>query len=103
MERRDINMKRYWRLIGLIGVLVVCSSLVFANPAMLPQHPGYPMDEAKSPVTGQPLANDPGRTVPTVEEARVQAAEFDNSQVLHPQKEKRPNIIHGQLEPQAEK
>jgi hypothetical protein len=38
-------MKRYWRLIGLIGALMVCSSLVFANPAMLPQHPGYPMGD----------------------------------------------------------
>lgn len=37
-------------------------SLAFANPAMLPAHPGHPMKPLKSPVTGQPLANDAGRT-----------------------------------------
>lgn len=36
-------------------------SFAFANPALLPKHPGYPAGEAKSPVTGQPLANDPGQ------------------------------------------
>ena len=37
-------------------------SMAFANPALLPKHPGYPGGKDQSPVTGQPLSNDPGQT-----------------------------------------
>ena len=37
------------------------TTVAFSNPAMLPDHPGHPMKPLKSPVTGQSLANDPGR------------------------------------------
>jgi hypothetical protein len=43
----------------VVGLVV---SLAFANPDMLPKHPGYPMGKSVDPVKGQPLANDPGQT-----------------------------------------
>ncbi|WP_447977902.1 hypothetical protein [Candidatus Nitrospira bockiana] len=58
------------------GVGVVFSlSLVFANPALLPKHPGYPGANAQSPVNGQSTSNDPGQTNLGGEKALVEAAE----------------------------
>ena len=54
-------------------------SLAFANPAMLPKHPGYPMDRAIDPVTGQSLANDPGQANARNKEALNNAAIFDDN------------------------
>jgi hypothetical protein len=64
----------------LIGV-VCCASLALANPAMLPKHPGYPAGSAVSPVTGQPLANDPGQTNATGEKASLEAAAAEDAHV----------------------
>ncbi len=48
---------------AIVALAVVCLvSFAFANPAMLPKHPGYPIGKPTSPVTGQPLANDSGQT-----------------------------------------
>ena len=44
-----------------MGASVFAISLAFANPAMLPKHPGYPA-KGKSPATGQATANDQGQT-----------------------------------------
>ena len=74
--------------------MVFAGTVVFANPATLPAHPGYPMDAAKSPVTGQSLANDPGEAPPSAEESLKQAAAFHDAQAVNPQKEVRPNIVH---------
>jgi hypothetical protein len=60
-------------------VVSLTVSLVFANPAMLPKHPGYPMDKAVDPVTGQSLANDPGQANARNNEALSNAAIFDDS------------------------
>lgn len=52
-------------LIGTVAALAIVGfsvSVALANPALLPKHEGYPAKEAKSPVTGQPLANDAGQT-----------------------------------------
>lgn len=57
-------------------------SLALANPAMLPKHPGYPADNAVSPVTGQPLANDPGETNMTGEKAALQGAGAEDVHVM---------------------
>ncbi len=54
-------------------------SLAFANPDMLPKHPGYPMGKAVDPVKGQPLANDPGQTNATGEGPLLKAAGLDDS------------------------
>ncbi|NKB82057.1 MAG: hypothetical protein GKS05_09255 [Nitrospirales bacterium] len=51
--------------LGILVTITVGSlftmSLAFANPGMLPKHPGYPAKGA-SPVTGQSTANDSGQT-----------------------------------------
>lgn len=60
----------------------LCASVALANPAMLPKHPGYPMGKSVSPVTGQPLANDPGQTNASGEKAALEAAAFDDSHVV---------------------
>ncbi len=54
-------MKAFGILLGTMGASVVAISLAFANPALLPKHPGYPA-KGTSPATGQPTANDQGQT-----------------------------------------
>lgn len=61
------------------AVAQLIGSLAFANPAMLPKHPGYPMGKAVDPVTGQSLANDPGQANAGGREALNNAAVFDDS------------------------
>ena len=68
-------------LIGLLGGLgvVLSLSLAFANPALLPKHPGYP-------ASGN--ANDIGQTNAGGEKAELQAAETGGRhtmQQLHPE------------------
>jgi len=48
-------------MLGSLAGTCLMATVAFANPAMLPDHPGHPMKPLKSPVTGQSLANDPGR------------------------------------------
>jgi len=62
-----------------VGVFV---SLAFSNPAMLPKHEGYPGGNAVSPVTGQPLANDPGQKNATGEKALAEAAAAEDAHVM---------------------
>ena len=64
---------------ALTGMLM--AGVALGNPALLPQHPGYPMGKATDPVNGQPLANDPGRTNAVGESALSKAAAFDNGHV----------------------
>ena len=54
-------MKAFGILLGTLGASAFAISLVFANPALLPKHPGYPAG-GKSPATGQATANDPGQS-----------------------------------------
>jgi hypothetical protein len=61
------------------AVVPLLVSLAFANPAMLPKHPGYPMGKAVDPVTGQSLANDPGQANARNQEALTNAATFDDA------------------------
>jgi hypothetical protein len=63
----------------LFTMLFVASA--FGNPAMLPQHPGYPMGKAVDPVNGQALANDPGSGNSTGDKALGEAASFDDRHV----------------------
>lgn len=63
-----------------VFVMVLCAvALVFANPDMLPKHPGYPMGKAVDPIKGQSLANDPGQINATGEKFLNQAAAFDDT------------------------
>jgi hypothetical protein len=59
--------------------LFSAQAIVFANPAMLPKHPGYPMDKAVDPVTGRSLANDSGQANARNKEALNNAAIFDDN------------------------
>ncbi len=61
-----------------LSIGLFTGSLVFANPAMLPNHPGYPMSKAMDPVTGQSLANDLGQANVRQEEALANAAMADD-------------------------
>jgi hypothetical protein len=74
-------MKTSLSLFIAVVVVLMGTSLVRANPAMLPKHPGYPMDNAIDPVKGQPLANDPGQTNAIGESSLIQAATFDDMHV----------------------
>ena len=68
----------------LTGVVVTASSILLAcsiasaNPALLPKHEGYPMQNSGSPVTGQPTANDPGQANAGGETSLLKAAGFDD-------------------------
>ncbi len=53
-------MKAIGIILGTVGASCFALSVAFANPGMLPKHPGYPAS-GKSPVTGQSLANDAGQ------------------------------------------
>lgn len=66
-------------LFMLSGAFV--AAVAFGNPTMLPQHPGYPMSKAIDPVSGQSLANDPGRANGGGDSALAAAAAFDDRHV----------------------
>lgn len=71
-------MKTSRVLIASATVLLLAISPAFANPDMLPKHPGYPMGKAMDPVKGQSVANDPGQTNATGEGSLANAAVFDD-------------------------
>ncbi len=74
-------MKPFWMMVIVVVALVFgfVASLAFANPEMIPKHPGYPSKSAVSPVTGQPLANDTGQTNAVGDKALKEAAGFDDA------------------------
>lgn len=74
-------MKRYAAMLIVIASVGYVGSLAFANPAMLPKHPGYPASSDTSPVTNQPLANDPGQLSLTVEQSSLEAASSEDAHV----------------------
>ncbi len=47
-------------LIAVAGTALM-ASLAFANPSMLPSHPGYPTAETSSPVDGTRTSHDAGQ------------------------------------------
>jgi hypothetical protein len=71
-------MKTSRILVTASAVLLLAISPAFANPDMLPMHPGYPMGKALDPVKGQSVANDPGQTNATGERSLANAAAFDD-------------------------
>ena len=74
-------MKTSLIVLTAFAVVPLAISLVFANPDMLPKHPGYPMGKAVDPVKGQSLANDPGQSNATGENSLTKAAAFDDTHV----------------------
>ena len=77
----------------VVSLFLFHGTLVFGNPGMLPNHPGYPMGDAKDPVTGQSVANDPGQSPPTQVESLSQAASFHDAQAMNPSQEIRSSIV----------
>ena len=74
-------MTPFIQLLTVSVTLLVCVSLAWANPALLPKHEGYPMDKATSPVTGQALTNDPGQQIVAVDKALTEAAASEDAHV----------------------
>jgi hypothetical protein len=74
-------MKRYAAMLIVIVGVGYLGSLAFANPAMLPKHPGYPASNDTSPVTNQALANDPGELSLTVEQSSLEGASSEDAHV----------------------
>ena len=72
-------MKPFWITMIVAVVFGFVASPAFANPEMLPKHPGYPMGKDVSPVTGQALANDPGRANAGGDKALREAAGYDDA------------------------
>ena len=70
-------MKAIGIILGTVGASCFALSLAFANPGMLPKHPGYPAS-GKSPVNGQSTANDPGQGN-AVGSGTLQASQADGS------------------------
>ena len=60
-------------LLATVAGTALSVSVAFANPGMLPDHPGYPA-QGKSPVTGQRTANDPGQANATGQKTLSHAA-----------------------------
>ena len=75
-------MKTSLVLLTILAVVLFTSVSASANPATLPKHPGYPMDKAISPVSGQSLANDPGQSNAIGDTALMEAAAFDDTHVM---------------------
>ncbi len=74
-------MKTSLVLLFVFSAVFLSTSLVLANPSLLPKHPGYPMGKSIDPVSGQSLANDPGQANATGENSLQQAAAFDDVHV----------------------
>ncbi len=69
-----------------VALVVVASFPAWGNPSMLPQHPGYPMHDAKDPVTGQSVANDAGQAPLSFKKSVEEAAAYhDRETVESPQ------------------
>ncbi len=75
-------MKTSLMLFTILAALVSTSASAEANPATLPNHPGYPMGKSIDPVTGQSLANDPGQYNATGDKALMEAAASEDTHVM---------------------
>ncbi len=84
-------MKLFIATVTLVVGVAFC--LPYALAQMLPpKHAGYPMDAATSPVTGQPLTNDPGQSDATGDEALAEAAVSDVSHTVQDLEFNRDNM-----------
>lgn len=75
-------MKGIGIFLGTVGASTFALSMAFANPGLLPSHPGYPA-AGKSPVTGQATANDPGQTNAGGEKSLLSSQEFGVKEVMN--------------------
>lgn len=75
-------MKTSFILLTILAIVPLMSAPASANPATLPEHPGYPMGKAVDPVKGQSLANDPGQSNATGVKALIEASASDDVHVM---------------------
>ena len=68
---KGVQAMKYYTIVMTGLVLVGGASLAFANPAMLPKHPGYP--------SGGEYANDTGQKNLTVEQSLSSAAAAEDA------------------------
>jgi len=66
-------MKTYFAIFGAALFVALLTTIVLANPAMLPKHPGYP--------SGGEFTYDKGQSNQTGEKALEEAAGFDDRHV----------------------
>jgi hypothetical protein len=75
-------MKTSFILLIILAIVPLLYTAASANPATLPQHPGYPMGKAVDPVKGQSLANDPGQSNIPAGQALIEASAIDDTHVM---------------------
>jgi hypothetical protein len=75
-------MKGIGIFLGTVGASTFALSMAFANPGLLPQHPGYPA-AGKSPVTGQATANDSGQTNAGGAKSLLSSQEFGSKAAMN--------------------
>ena len=75
-------MKTSFILLTILAIAPLVYTTALANPATLPEHPGYPMGKAVDPVKGQSLANDPGQSNVPAGQALIEASAFDDTHVM---------------------
>ena len=75
-------MKGIGIFMGTVGASTFALSMAFANPGLLPSHPGYPA-AGKSPVTGQATANDPGQTNAGGDKSLLSSQEFGTKAAMN--------------------
>lgn len=71
-------MKLLTGVLATASSILLASSVASANPALLPKHEGYPMQNSGSPVNGQATANDPGQANAGGASSLLKAAGFDD-------------------------
>jgi hypothetical protein len=71
-----------WSYIVIVACLgfAASASVAFANPAMLPKHPGHPMAPGVDPVTVQPLTHDTGQQAKSKDAALQEAARYHDKE-----------------------
>ena len=74
-------MKIPFSMPAILATVLFAASFALANPTMLPNHPGYPMDKAVDPVHGQSLANDPGQSNAVGDKALAESATSADAQL----------------------
>lgn len=76
-------MRYLFVIVVVIAGIIIGGPVALANPAMLPDHPGYPMGPAVDPVFGLPVANDPGRSALDVTTATREAAAYHDVDAIN--------------------
>ena len=69
-------------LIAVAGTALM-ASVVYANPGMLPAHPGYPAAETKSPADGTRTSHDAGQANAVGSKASMTASSTADSAAMN--------------------